>query len=99
MDERVLVLNQNYEPLNVCNWQHAVSMVYVGKAIVLETDSKMLHSPSTEMRTPTVVKLAYHVKRPLPKLKLSRQNLLASDGYRCQSCGHGCRTMRLSTWR
>jgi len=88
MDGRVLVLNQNYEPLNVCSWQHAVSMVYIGKAVVLETDSKLLHSPSMEMRLPTVVKLSYHVRRPLPKLKLSRQNLLARDNCRCQYCGH-----------
>ncbi len=87
MSGRVLVLNQNYEPLNVCGWQRAVSMVYVGKAIVVENDSEVLHSPSMEMPLPTVVKLAYHVKRPLPRLKLSRQNLLARDKHACQYCG------------
>jgi len=95
MDERVLVLNQNYEPLNVCGWQHAVSMVYIGKAIVLETDSRILHSPSMEMAMPTVVKLAYHIKRPLPKLKLSRQNLLARDNYRCQYCGRRSKALTI----
>jgi 5-methylcytosine-specific restriction endonuclease McrA len=87
MDGQVLVLNQNYEPLNVCGWQHAVSMVYIGKAVVVEADAKVLHSPTTEMRLPSVVRLAYHIKRPMPKLKLSRQNLLARDRHTCQYCG------------
>ena len=87
MSDQVLVLNRNYEPLSVCGWQRAVTMVYVGKAIVVEENSRTLHSPSTEMRLPTVVKLAYQVDRPLPKLKLSRQNLLARDRYTCQYCG------------
>lgn len=87
MSGQVLVLNQNYEPLSVCGWQRAVSMVYVGKAVVVESDSRVLHSPSMEMRMPSVVKLSYRVNRPLPKLKLSRQNLLARDRYTCQYCG------------
>ncbi len=87
MDGQVLVLNQSYEPLNVCGWQHAVSMVYIGKAVVVEADGKVLHSATAEMLLPTVVKLAYHIKRPMPKLKLSRQNLLARDRHTCQYCG------------
>ena len=87
MSAQVLVLIQNYEPLTVCGWQRAVSMVYVGKAHVVEEDSLILHSPTTQMRLPTVVRLSYHVKRPIPKLKLSRQNLLARDRFACQYCG------------
>ncbi len=94
LSAQVLVLNQNYEPLSVCGWQRAVSMVYVGKAVVVEEDSKVLHSPSTEMKLPTVVRLSYHVNRPMPKLKLSRQNLLARDRYTCQYCGR--RSKRLT---
>ena len=33
----VLVLNQNYEPLNVCNVRRALVLVLRGKAEVLET--------------------------------------------------------------
>ncbi len=87
MDGQVLVLNQNYEPLNVCEWRRAIAMVYVGKAVVVERDTRVVRSPSTEIEMPAVVKLAYQVKRPIPKLKLSRQNLLARDRYTCQYCG------------
>ncbi|MEA3401375.1 MAG: HNH endonuclease [Armatimonadota bacterium] len=95
MDGQVLVLNQNYEPLSVCGWQRAVSMVYVGKAIVVEEGSRVLHSPSTEMNMPTVVKLSYQVKRPIPKLKMSRQNVLARDRHTCQYCGRRSKSLTI----
>jgi len=40
---QVLVLNQNYEPLNVCSWRRAVVLIYVGKAMVLEDRPQLLH--------------------------------------------------------
>ena len=36
VDSPVLVLNQNYEPLNVCNARRAVVLIDRGKAEVLE---------------------------------------------------------------
>ena len=36
IDAPVLVLNQNYEPLNVCNVKRALVLVFNGKAEVLE---------------------------------------------------------------
>lgn len=87
MNGKVLVLNQNYEPLNICVWQRAISLIYVGKAVVLENDSQMLHSPSVTMRMPSVIRIARHIKRPLPEVKLSRQSLMARDQRTCQYCG------------
>lgn len=84
---RVLVLNQNYEPLNLCSWQRAVVLLYLGKAIAVEQDSRLLRSPSVTMHMPVVVRLSEHVKRPLPQIKLSRSSLMARDNYTCQYCG------------
>ncbi|MDQ2682794.1 MAG: HNH endonuclease, partial [Chloroflexota bacterium] len=36
MGGTVLVLNQNYEPLNICNVRRAIVLVIDGKAEVLE---------------------------------------------------------------
>ena len=36
LDEAVLVLNQNYEPLNVCSVRRALSLVFCGKASSVE---------------------------------------------------------------
>lgn len=87
MNGRVLVLNQNYEPLNVCSWQRAVSMVFMGKATPVEYDGKVLRSPTTELRLPTVVRLSYHVRRPLPEVRISRSSIMARDAHTCQYCG------------
>ena len=95
MNGRVLIVNQNYEPLNVCSWQRAVCMIFVGKAVAVERDSKMLRSPTMEMPLPSVVRLNYHVKRPLPEVKISRGSIMARDGYACQYCARKSKHLTL----
>jgi 5-methylcytosine-specific restriction endonuclease McrA len=87
MSDQVLVLNQNYEPLNVTNARRAITLLYLGKAIVVENDSEVFHSPTVAIEMPTVVRLAYYVKRPTPQLKLTRRSVIARDDHRCQYCG------------
>lgn len=96
MKGQVLVLNQNYEPLNVCSWQRAVTLLCLGKATALEHDEHLiLHTPTQEMPRPTVVRLSYLIRRPIPELKLSRRAVLARDGNTCQYCGHTSRELTI----
>ncbi len=95
MEGRVLVLNQNYEPLHICDWQRAVALVYTGKAITVEHDGVMLRSPTREMPMPSVVRLHDYVLRPLPEMKLSRRAILARDDQRCQYCGNRARDLTI----
>ena len=87
MDGEVLVLNSDYEPLNVCNIRRAMSLVLLGKAEVLHTADRKLRSYSGEWESPTVLKLRHQVRRPLPQLRLSRRSVFARDDYQCQYCG------------
>ncbi|MCX7800739.1 MAG: HNH endonuclease [Fimbriimonadales bacterium] len=83
----VLVLNGNYEPLNVCTLRRAVSLVMLGKAEPLVFRSEALSTVSGPMPAPSVVRLHQTVRRPIPMLRLSRHSVLARDRYTCQYCG------------
>jgi len=88
VSHEVLVLNSDYEPLNICNVRRAINLVLLGKVDVLHEDSVVLRTVSRTFVSPSVVRLRNHVKRPKPELKLSRRSILARDNYTCQYCGH-----------
>jgi 5-methylcytosine-specific restriction endonuclease McrA len=83
----VLVLNSNYEPLNVCNMRRAVALMLLGKAEVLEHRDHPLATAHGAEQAPSVLKMRYQVRRPMPQLRLSRHSVLARDNYTCQYCG------------
>jgi 5-methylcytosine-specific restriction endonuclease McrA len=86
----VLVLNQNYEPLNVCNARRAFVLVDRGKADVLEHHDGLLRSPSHCFSLPSVIRLIYLIRRPRPQIRLTRKEIFSRDHYTCQYCGrHG----------
>jgi len=86
--QRVLVLNQNYEPLSVCTVKRAVVLTFLGKADIVEScDGKKIRSPSTVFPLPSVVRLGFYVRVPGKRIMLSRKNILKRDGHRCQYCG------------
>ncbi|MGI9254436.1 MAG: HNH endonuclease [Thermomicrobiales bacterium] len=87
MKNAVLVLNQNYEPLNVCNVRRAIVLVFDGKAEVLEGHGHQLKSASRVWESPSVIRMTYHIHKPRPKVKLTRREIFIRDGYTCQYCG------------
>ncbi len=91
----VLVLNQNYLPLNVCNARRALVLVDRGKAEVLEDSDHIIRSVSREFGLPSVIRLIYMIKRPLPQLRLSRREIFARDRFTCQYCGVETRDLTL----
>lgn len=88
MEQEVLVLNTDYEPLNVCHVRRAIVMVYLGKADVLHTNDSQIACIDSLVPSPSVVRLRHQVRRPLPRLRLSRRTVFARDNYTCQYCGH-----------
>jgi len=91
----VLVLNQSYEPLNVCRVRRAVLLLYHSKAEMLENGSGFIHSASFDFPVPSVIRLAYLVKRPRPVRKLTRIEIFNRDQYTCQYCGKKARELTL----
>jgi 5-methylcytosine-specific restriction endonuclease McrA len=91
----VLVLNQNYEPLNICRVRRAIVLVYEGKAEMLEDGTGFIHSISCEFPLPSVIRLSYIIKRPRPKRRLTRLEIFNRDRYTCQYCGKEARQLTL----
>ena len=87
MESDVLVLNADYEPLNVCDVRRAFRLLFGEKAEVLEYDHHEIHTVRAVYRAPSVIRLQYRIRRPRPRVKLSRREILARDAHTCQYCG------------
>ena len=83
----VLVLNQNYEPLNVCHARRALVLLLRGKAEVVESAAEVIRTTREAFRIPSVIRMVYFIKRPRPRLRLSRTEVFARDGWKCVYCG------------
>ncbi len=91
----VLVLNQNYQPLNVCNVRRAMVLLDRGKAELLVNGRGELRTPSVVLVAPSVIRLILMVRRPVLERRLSRREIFARDGYTCQYCGKESRSLTL----
>jgi len=88
LDSVVLLLNADYEPLNVCDLRRAFRLVFGSKAEVIEYDHTEVRTPRTVLRAPSVIRLQYRIQRPRPRVRLSRREVFVRDGHACQYCGH-----------
>ena len=89
MGGRVLVLNATYEPINVCTVRRAVVLVLKEKAELLERGPALLHSESSTLARPVVIRLVTFVKVPRDahRRKITRRAVFARDSWTCQYCG------------
>ena len=95
INSAILVLNRNYEPLNVCNARRAFVLLDRGKAEVLENGRGYLRSPSLVFPIPAVIRLIHVIHRPRAHSRLSRRDVFLRDRYTCQYCGRRTRDLTL----
>jgi 5-methylcytosine-specific restriction endonuclease McrA len=88
LNAKVLILNQSYEPLTICNIKKAVILIYLGKAeLILEDGRKNLRSVSRVYPWPSIIRLSRFITIPYKKVVLTRKNILRRDSYKCAYCG------------
>lgn len=87
MNAPVLVLNANFEPLNVCPTRRALGLILSGKAEMVVNGRGYLKTVRLTIPRPSVIRLGYMVKRPRPRVKLSKREIFRRDNYTCQYCG------------
>lgn len=83
----VLVLNQDYRPVNICQARRAIVLMMRGKAEMVEKDSGELRSLHYTIPIPSVIHLRALVKRPHSTRKVTRMEVFSRDRYICQYCG------------
>ena len=87
LNKQVLVLNQNYEPMSVCDVRRAIILIYLGKAEIIEKDSGFIRSVRVSIPFPLVVRIVVYIHVPSKRIVLSRKNIIKRDGHVCQYCG------------
>ncbi|MCS7263539.1 MAG: HNH endonuclease [Armatimonadetes bacterium] len=85
----VLVLNRNYEPLNVVSAKRAIVLLMKGKAEMVKSANGLIIQATREsIPVPSVVRLMVYARRPPARVRLNRRSILIRDDYTCQYCGY-----------
>ena len=91
----VLVLNQNYQPLNVCRARRAMTLIARETAEALQDSQGYIRTTSQRFKIPSVIRLFSLVRRPMIQRRLSRRGVFIRDGFTCQYCGGEMRDLTL----
>jgi 5-methylcytosine-specific restriction endonuclease McrA len=83
----VLVLNTNYEPLNVSSVRRAMGLVLHDKAELVLNGRGVVRTPSDAFPCPSIIRLGRMVQRPRPRVKLTKREVFRRDEHTCQYCG------------
>ena len=96
----VLILNADYRPLSyfplsVWSWQEAVKAIFRGTVRVVSEYDRLIHSPTTEFKLPSVLALKEYV--PISHTPaFTRFNVFLRDAWHCQYCGDLYKTHNLT---
>ncbi|SMX54588.1 conserved protein of unknown function [Brevefilum fermentans] len=87
MKDPVLVLNANFQPINVTSMYRAINLVLSDKATLILNGRGVIRTVSQIFLMPSVIRLNHMVKRPRPVVKLTRKEIFRRDRFTCQYCG------------
>jgi hypothetical protein len=73
LNEPVLILNVTFEPIHICSTKRAIALVLSGKAEIVLNGRGMIRSASAEFEVPSVIKLSNMIRRPRPRVSLSKR--------------------------
>jgi 5-methylcytosine-specific restriction endonuclease McrA len=94
LNDNVLIVNQNYEPLITTSVKRAIVLVFLGKASMVEARrGRMVRSVSRAFEEPSIVRLEVYARVPQKQVMLNRKNIIKRDGGICQYCGTTSGTM------
>jgi len=84
----VLVLNQDYQAISLCEPQRALVLVMLDKAeLVSDMGGRKFRSVNREFKYPSIIRLYTYVNVPYKKVAMTRHNIFKRDGNQCVYCG------------
>ena len=86
MSAKVLLLNQNYEPVTVVSAKKAIILFVLQKVEIIEKRDQLVRSQFLALPMPSVIRLTCYVKVPRKRVELNRANLFRRDANTCQYC-------------
>ncbi len=87
MEEPVLVLNANFEPINICNIRRAMGLILSDKATMVLNGRGEIKTVKAIFPRPSVIRLEKMVSHPRIRVKLTRREVFRRDNFTCQYCG------------
>ncbi|HKS09395.1 MAG TPA: HNH endonuclease [Pyrinomonadaceae bacterium] len=90
LNDRVLLLNQTYEPLGTVSVARAITMTFKDTVFIEEFDgSRVLRSAHAQFRVPSVIRRRTYinVRRRREQSSMKRLRIYMRDKFRCQYCG------------
>jgi len=95
-----LVLNAdfrplNYFPLSLWSWQNSIKAVFLNRVNVVSEYNNAIHSPTVEMKLPSVISLKEYVNVSTNPA-FTRFNVFLRDRFSCQYCGQHFPTHELT---
>jgi 5-methylcytosine-specific restriction endonuclease McrA len=87
MNAPVLVLNANYEPINVCDTRRAIVLILSEKASLVLNGRGVINTVRLTFPRPSIIRLEKMVSHPRPRVKLTRREVFRRDSFACQYCG------------
>jgi 5-methylcytosine-specific restriction endonuclease McrA len=87
MSDQVLVLNANFEPINICDLRRAFGLILTEKATLVSNGRGYFKSINQKFPIPSVIRLQKMIHRPRAQVHLTRKEIFRRDHFTCQYCG------------
>lgn len=86
MQIQTLVLNKNWQATRVAPWEEAFTLIFSGRAEIIEEHNEKIRTINHEFKIPSVIRMIKGANFEKSKFRFSKKNVFARDQGMCQYC-------------